>query len=368
MKKNSAVILLSVLLFIYLLSGADRLPAEELSLPSGTGFDIEQRGSEDLLYTTSISAYIFSQNSKVITKLYTGTATSPAETRKDRQKKMDKKFILGLEKVDIFSEDYAKSGIRPTMDIVLNSNTVNDLSEVAVCKGKASSLLEYKIPAYSGSSDYIEGMLKSASNYNFFEKNFQLLDFLVRIESEGINAVLPYIEIREEGLQITGAALFKNDKMVAKTNIEDARILNALKNTKGKGMLTIVEGSNHYIDFYSKVRRTVSCKREDDNYKFNINLKFKGEIVNNELYSQIGYSEKTKKEFENILESKIEDMCNKFLDKMKNEYKVDSLGLGRVAAAKYGRDTNVDWDQIVCNSEIKVKVNVKLDRQGRGDY
>ncbi len=53
---------------------------------------------------------------------------------------------------------------------------------------------------------------------------------------------------------------------------------------------------------------------------------------------------------------------------MKYEYKIDCLELGRVAAAKYGREKNNNWDDIVCNSEIKVNVMAKIDRMGRGDY
>ena len=53
---------------------------------------------------------------------------------------------------------------------------------------------------------------------------------------------------------------------------------------------------------------------------------------------------------------------------MKNEYKVDCLQLGWVAAAKYGRDTGVDWDEVVSNSDIKVNVKVNVDKVGRGQY
>ena len=64
----------------------------------------------------------------------------------------------------------------------------------------------------------------------------------------------------------------------------------------------------------------------------------------------------------------VKEMCTGFLDKMKNEYKVDLLQLGWVAAAKYGRDTGVDWNEVVSNSDIKVNVKVHVDKVGRGQY
>jgi hypothetical protein len=68
------------------------------------------------------------------------------------------------------------------------------------------------------------------------------------------------------------------------------------------------------------------------------------------------------------MEEKIEKMCYNFLEKMKKDYKVDCLELGRVAAATYGRNTGVDWNEIVSNSDIKVNVKVNIDRYGRGDF
>ena len=80
-----------------------------------------------------------------------------------------------------------------------------------------------------------------------------------------------------------------------------------------------------------------------------------------------GKIEVTKK-FEDDMAKQVEEMCTEFLDKMKNEYKVDCLQLGWVAAAKYGRDTGVDWDEVVSNSDIKVNVKVHVDKIGRGQY
>ncbi|MDP4179223.1 MAG: Ger(x)C family spore germination C-terminal domain-containing protein, partial [Bacillota bacterium] len=60
--------------------------------------------------------------------------------------------------------------------------------------------------------------------------------------------------------------------------------------------------------------------------------------------------------------------CEEFINKMKTDYKVDCLELGRVAAAKYGRRTGTDWNKVVMDSDIKINVKVKLNKQGRGDY
>ncbi len=57
-----------------------------------------------------------------------------------------------------------------------------------------------------------------------------------------------------------------------------------------------------------------------------------------------------------------------FINKIKSDINIDILNLGSVAAAKYGRETGIDWNKEVLNSDIKVNVKVKVDSQGRGDY
>ena len=64
----------------------------------------------------------------------------------------------------------------------------------------------------------------------------------------------------------------------------------------------------------------------------------------------------------------IEKQCADFIKIMKSDYKIDCIGLGRSAAAKYGRQKKVDWNEVVCSADIKVNVKVKVDLQGRGDY
>ena len=75
-----------------------------------------------------------------------------------------------------------------------------------------------------------------------------------------------------------------------------------------------------------------------------------------------------KKEFEKDMEKSIEKQCDDFIKIMKNDYKIDCLSLGREAAAKYGRQKGIDWNEVVSSADIKVNVKVKADLQGRGDY
>jgi uncharacterized protein YbcC (UPF0753/DUF2309 family) len=148
--------------------------------------------------------------------------------------------------------------------------------------------------------------------------------------------------------------------------IEESRIMNMLRERAGRGILSLQQNPSEYINYYAKVKRKVKCDKKEGKYEFNIDLNFQGDIVFNTLYKDI--DKKKEKEIEELLSKKIEKMCNDFLEKMKNVYRMDLLELGMYGAAKYGRETGVDWNKEVSNASIKVNVKVQIDKIGRGQY
>ncbi|MDW8802813.1 Ger(x)C family spore germination protein [Clostridium sp. A1-XYC3] len=369
MKKRKIItIVFIIILFIYCTAGVNTAPIENIAIASVIGYDLEKDTNKDILYKIYLQTYIFGERNKVFNKTYSGTATSLIKSREERQLKLDKKFLVGLEKVDLISEAYAKHGISTIIDALFKIPFVNDTALVAICEDNISDLLDYKIEGYPTSGDYIEGMLKNANQYNFFAKDLKILDLFISLGIEGRSVKIPCIELSEKVPKITGECLFKNDKMVFKLDMKDSRLLNILSTNNSTGILTLQEDPGKFIDYYAKVRRKVSCSKVNDVYNFTITLHLKGDIISNELYKDIMKDPKTVAAFEKNMADDIKANCNEFISKMKNQYKLDCLDLGRVATAKYGKDTGADWDKIVPNSNIKVNVYVKVDNQGRGDY
>ncbi|GIM28255.1 hypothetical protein CPJCM30710_09210 [Clostridium polyendosporum] len=359
--------IVAILILILSFVGSKGEVIERLEIPVGIGYDIE-KNSAQTSYSIPLLMYSFEQEGKTVTYILTGKATNTAETREERHLKTGKKFILGLNRSFVFSEDMASYGIRGIIDILVTNPQINDRAVCIVCKGKTEDILNYKVKGYSSSAELLEGMGKNLKQFNFFSNQYALLDLVVRIDAEGRNALLPYVEITPKGIETTGLAIFKEDKMVAKTNIKEARILNILKERNVKGILTIQENAKEYINFYAVSKRKVKCEKKDGKYKFIIDLDIKGSIESNELYKNIHGDTKVLKKFEENMKISVEKMCSDFIDKIKGEYKVDVLDLGRVAAAKYGRRTGVDWNKVISDSEIQVNVKISVDTEGKGDY
>jgi len=362
------VIISIIIIYTINMIGVDVVPIEEVDVINGVSYDIQKLSPTSIKYVFPFSFSIFYLNGKRGNKVNVGEGLTVGDSIQNRQRVMNKKFVQGLEKIFVISDKYASNGIRTILDERARSNEASDMAFGMVCKGNSEDILKAKIKGYSSSSDYLQGLIDKAQQENFFSQNYKIIDIFVRTDSEGRNVVLPYIGIGEDTIEITGLAVFKKDKMVCKTDVDDAKLLNMLRENNVEGTLSLERNSKEYIDIHVNSKRKVKCEKTGDKYRFTISLDMTGEIITNELYKDIKDSQQEKKQFENEISKKTEEKCRAFINKMQNEYKVDCLELGKKAASKYGRRKGIDWNEVICNSNIEVKVKVKVSRQGKGDY
>ena len=366
--KYIITILICAAIAIFFSSGlGQQQPIEELNIISGLGNDIEIKGNI-VKYTTPFSVYLFESEGKIESTLKIGTGSNLAETRQTRQLMDDKQSILGLEKVFVLSQDTASYGIKSIIDLLFRNSNLNATAYTMVCKGKAADILGMNIKGYPSSADYIQGLIKNSVYYNFFSNNYKGLDMFFSIDSEGRNLALPYIEMTDKGVNITGMALFNKDKMVTKIDINQLKIMNIMRENNVRGILSIQQTPKEAVSYHATSKRKISCTKEGDKYKFTINIDLNGDIINDTLYKGLDKDPKKTDEFDTVMAEQVKKNCNDFITKMKNVYKVDCLQLGQIAAAKYGRQTGADWNPIVCNSEIEVNVKVNIVKTGRADY
>jgi Ger(x)C family germination protein len=358
--------LIIIAIIAYFLSGVYRVPVEKVSVASAIGYDIDETIGGITTHSVPITTY--NTDAKMDTSTTeVSKGLTLAQTRESRQNRIDKKFLLGFERVYIVSEAMGTHGIKEIIDVLIHHPQVNDTSLFCVCKGRAEDIMKMKVEGYRSSGDFIEGLIKSSQEYNFYSKNYKLIDVSLRLQAEGRNIVIPYIEVKDGSIIMSGLAVFHKAKLVKVINIKETKSLNLLRESNVTGMITTEEEGEKYVNFFGKSKRKVQCLREGNNYRFIINLSITGDVTANEKYEDIINQPKIEKEIEEALAKKVKGNCEKELQKIKSEYKIDCLELGRIAAAKYGRDKGTDWDKVITSSIVEVNVKVKIDKVGRAD-
>lgn len=368
-KSKYLLILLCILLFALFSAGLkSNEPVEDVEIITGVGNDMERNNSGVIKYSIPMSVYLFKNDNTIESDTRMGEAYTVPETRENRQLIEDKQNILGLEKLYIFSEEQSRNGLLPCMEILLRNPNINDKGYVVVCKGKAYDILNLRVKGYPSSADYLEGLLKNSIFQNFYSEKNKLSDTYLNILSEGENTAMPYIEIKNGKIAMSGMALFNKDKMTAMLDIKDAKLLNILREDAGQGILTIAKNSEGNFSLYSKVKRKVIASKQDGKYKYIINLKFTGDVIYNQQYKNFLKDANEIKIIESDMEKSIQKSCMQFIKKAQQDYKIDCLSLGKYAAAKYGRHKGINWDEVFSNADIEVKVKVKIERTGRGQF
>lgn len=371
MKKHSLHLLIALwFIFLLLLPTTPIEPVENKNVEVGAAFDVtDVNDDKDYLHKITRNFYLYTADNTIVNENYSGIGYSIGKTREDRQNKTDKVALQGMEKVYLLSQEQARLGIRPCVDILFKNSSLSDNGIFVICNGNGADILELKIPGYISPLDYIYGMIKNSPSNNFFSHHYLMSDIYIRMDGEGRNYVIPFIDVKDNTPYIWGTSLFIKDKMKGKLDINESRVMNLLREDKSKGIISINESNKKYIDFECVSKRKVKCEKKDDKYIFTINLNLKGTIANNEINNDIINDSSIIKEFEALLSKEVEKQCYEFIDKMKRDYKLDWLELGKYAMVKNSRKTKVDWNDIVINnSEIIVKPKVIITNIGRGEY
>lgn len=382
-KKIAWLSIALILLFMYGQKTADT-SLQNIDILGGFGYDIikSTKGNVEKIFSYSVynfKSYISTREGMFTSEnpsdkakrgaestVVIGKGMDLGEIRQNRQLTLNKNIVPGVHKITIYSEDKARDGIDDIINLEFTNSKVNDRSTAVVCKGKAEDMLRINIPGYQSSSDYIEGVIVNSTSYNFLAKEYNLLDIYLKLDTEGRNLVMPYVETKDKIVELSGMAVFKGEKMAYVLPMNEARIMNMMRENNVKGILTIQDNSKKYINYDTVVKRKIKCNKVNEKYNFEVNLSFNGDIIENTMFKDI--NEKEQKQISKLMENKIEEECNRFISNMQNKYKMDFLDLGIYAVAKYGRDTGVDWNEVVSNSDITVKVKVKVDKFGMGLY
>lgn len=368
-KSYKYIIMVMVIIFYIINLAIIKKPVvEDIEIISGLGYDVEKVGEESPIYKTSFSSYVYSPLEKRYSTTKEGRGKTIVEAIEDRQKYMNKFYISGFEEAVVISSRYAENGIRSLLDERARNFSTNDLAFVAVYDGDVKKLFEKNIRGYDNMGEYIGGLVQKSKGSNFFSDNYKVIDMIVRMDSEGRTLILPHIREVEDTVEIDGLVAFKDGKLKAKLNMDEARILSLLRETNVTGILSLYEDSKNFIDMSVTSKRKAKCYKQGESYNFVINIELQGKMVTNQMYSNFLYDIDAKEKVEKEFSENIEVMANRFIQEMQNNYKLDLLDLGRVAAAKYGRRKDIDWDKVISNSKVQVKVKTNIENPGRGNY
>lgn len=368
-----AIVLLICLMFSTLSGCWDAQDLEDLSIPIAVAYDTSATGPSYPVGNIEITTLMPVVDPEVKSKFKVEEVTGieVGYTRNQRAYISTKTFIIGMVQVAIFGEEAAAAGLNPIADTIYRSPQTPNAVMLAVAEGKANEVLKTPIEDSANIGVYLKDLLRKGQQ-KAFVLTTNLHELIKESATIGDNPVLPLIKIENQKVVIAGSAIFKKDKLIGKVDTQDTVALVMLRGAKCRGYIPFVIMKDGQIADKGTVmvtnKRKVKVERQGDDFTFQVTITLAGHLVGHTSKILFTDDQEMLKVIEDKVASDTKRNCEKFINKMQEEFQVDCIGLTSYALAKWRNELQDKVDEgFIENTHINVDVEVKLDNIGEAN-
>jgi hypothetical protein len=177
--------------------------------------------------------------------------------------------------------------------------------------------------------------------------------------------LIPYIDYKNGDIVLAGSCYINNGKKIAHLGREETEAAVMLRGIRCRGTFSFpVKDGDETIDSISVActnSRRVRVKNEGDYYSIDITIKLVGGIIERSNQVDFEDSQNVIELGEKSLEDIIQKRAEVLVERAKNEFKCDTLGVANyIRANTRGELNKEDIDEIIQNAQVNVNVEVRL--------
>ncbi|TYS14691.1 Ger(x)C family spore germination protein [Rossellomorea vietnamensis] len=350
---------------LILLSGCvEQEILDDLNIETAKGYDM---AGEDLIRGTALYPR-YSADKQIENVTLTAEAKSTREVLNLLEKKSEQPLVRGSLENVVISEKMAKRGMLHIADSLQRDASVGARVMLLVSDGSAEEILKGNY-GNKGTSDYITTLVDhNIRRGDLAKSNLHL--FLFTFFQEGHTSYLPIIQQDEDKtLDLTGVALFKNDKMIDRINKEDMFYFKLLADKYSEGN-QVVKLSDEGVSLKASIEASVTSLKSKHKIqiehnaspvKINVIIEIEGIIKE---YTGKRLSPDRTKEIQEKMEKDIETRCLKMLKNFQ-EKGIDPVGFGQRQKHGVRKMDFKKWEEEEYpQAEIDVKANVLILESG----
>ncbi|MEH7514218.1 Ger(x)C family spore germination protein [Gottfriedia acidiceleris] len=345
---------------VFFLSSCALIPptdVNEINIIQGAGFDLQEKDQLKATVTFPIFRAIDTTEFDIV--------SAKGQTLKNIREKIDNqirhRMMSGQLRLVLYSLDLAKKGIYPIVDTFDRDPAVGSLLQMAVVEGETFDLLSLKEYEQENVSLYIHDLLLHNSEVGPMPYS-DFSTFMYDYFEEGQDPFLPMLKMDKGAIKLSGVALFKDDKFVAKVPWKYVFAFKTLMESYHQGMHQFdFDGEHLAIDnINSKTKYKVKIIKGKP--EFNIELNMNARILEYTGPKPISLP-KHIKEITKKLEKQIEKEQMELISILQKN-NVDPIGFGSKLEA---HDRNFDskkWEEQYPHAKVKVKANLDIIHTG----
>ncbi|MEK5215727.1 Ger(x)C family spore germination protein [Psychrobacillus sp. FSL H8-0487] len=370
--KNYRLYFILLFLPILLIGCVETNILDRVGLVILVGYDV---GKEERMATTSAVREVnpeFHSNVEVVT---TENSTSKGN-RVKTNRKLSKKVVVGQMRVVLFGEELAKDGIHRYVDAHLENPTVSNGLYMAVTEGEVAPLLEYEYQNIEDIGQHIFRLLEQ----NIEQENMissTLHEVGRDLYSEGVDLFMPIIKKEEELVELSGIAIFKNDKMVSSIRPEDTFYVKLIGGNYKSGTFETILTKEEIPDDLMKNKPdeipiafdALTSEKElklinKNTPEFDLNITIKTRLT--EIYPDVNIGDpKTVKKLEDAISKNLSSEISRVIAYCQSvESDIFAFGDKYRSSVRNSNLTKEKWHELYKNMKVNVKVDLTILRSG----
>lgn len=350
---------------------------EELGIATVYGFDKADEG--DYLKSTTV-LFQFNPDVTDASQIIHSEGKTFRELRNNANKKSGYKIVSGQLRSVIFGPELSKEGIFPYIDTLERDASISDMVYIAISDQKTEHVLtasNYEQAPNIGT--YIQSLIETAVRDERITSN-TLHEFIRKYFTVGYDPLVPIVENHDNKAQLTGLAIFQDDKYVGDIPIDDIFYVRLVSDKFRQGQVDIkfpIEpfknlmedyeepNSDHVIVVLDQIHNRTDVEiTNPEALNFKVDVDIKGRIV--ELTERIDLQNKEAlKKLEEHISEEIKTNIERLIQKSK-ETNSDFFGFGKtyISENRNQQLTKDEWRDMYPN--INVTVNVKTTIRSYG--
>ncbi|WNF22447.1 Ger(x)C family spore germination protein [Mesobacillus jeotgali] len=347
-------IVISLMLMSLLLTGCvEKEIIDDVNIEMGVGYDQKNDKIEG-----TVMVPIFNPDKKIGNFTFSATATSNRDLIQEIQRKSAQPVVTGSLEIALFGEEIAKKGIKDFIDAFERDPSIGARVYFAVADDKAKEILSGTYGTRGNAIHLSQLIQHNTETRNLPITNMHL--YLFDLYQEGIDPYLPILKKTEpEIIDITGIALFKDEKMVKELPSDKMFFFKLLTDKFSEGAFKLeVDGKDVAVKDLDSKNKFKLSKRNP--YTVDIEIKVEGLIreYTGEMLTP-GIIKKIEKEFEEQVNKETMEMIQEF-----QEMGIDPVGFGQFIKTKTRGFDFKRWEDEYKNLTVNVKTDVTITEVG----
>ena len=342
-------------LFISVLLGGcvEKEIVDDVNIEMGVGYDLTE---EDQVEGT-ILIPVFNPDKKIGNFTFNDTASSTRDLLQEIQRKSGQPIVTGSLAIAIFGEEMAKHGIIELIDSFERDPSIGARVYLVVGEGSAKEILSGNYGNRGNAIHLTDLLTHNTETLNLPRTN--LHDFLVHFYQKGNDPYLPILKKNQDLIDITGIALFKDEKMVDKIPAEKMFYFKMLTDKLSEGVFKGAIGKEEIAikDIHSKNKYKLTRR---DPYSITIEIKMKGIIRE---YTGKMLNPAIIKKIEKELVERTNEECAAMIASFQ-EQGIDPLGFGEFIRSKTRGFDFKKWEDDYKNMTVHIKTDAQITEVG----